>query len=80
LILFWFDMGWVQQGEASGVWSQTRGTLKPVSRQEAAEVMAPVHLLVALGYVQYAKAHGLPVPKIPVVPVRSERHHQAAVR
>lgn len=80
LILFWFDMGWVQRGEANGVWSQTRGTTVPVSRQEAAEIMEPVHMLVATGYIQFAKAHGLPVPKIPVTPVRSKHHRQAAVK
>ena len=80
LILFWFDMGWVQQGEPNGVWSETRGTLKPVSKREAAIVMTPVHLLVANGYLQYAKNHGLPVPKIPVVPVGTERKHHAAMR
>jgi len=80
LILFWFDMGWIQKGEANGDWSQTRGTLKPVTRQEAAEIMEPVHLLVAHGYIQFAKAHGLPVPEIPVVPVTTERKHHAAVR
>jgi hypothetical protein len=80
LILFWFDMGWIEKGEANGVWSETKGTLKPVTRQEAAVVMEPVNLLVAIGYSQYAKSHGLPVPTIPVVPVTTERHRHAEVR
>jgi len=77
MIQFWLDMGWVSAGEASGVWSQTKGVPRPVSRMEAADLMDPVHLLVAGGYLQYAKRHGLPVPTIPVVPVRSEHHRQA---
>lgn len=80
LLLFSLDMGWVKTGEANGEWSETRGTMKPVTRQEAAEIMEPVHMLVAAGYAQFAKAHGLPVPTIPVVPVRTERKHHAAVR
>lgn len=76
LILFSLDMGWVKTGEANGDWSETRGTMTPVSRQEARAIMEPVHLLVATGYAQYAKAHGLPVPTFPVVPVR-ERHRHA---
>jgi hypothetical protein len=80
LILFWFDMGWIEKGEANGVWSDTRGTLKPVTRQEAAVVMEPVNMLVAIGYALFAKAHGLPVPTIPVVPVTTEHRRHAAIR
>lgn len=79
LILWSLDMGWVLHGEADGVWSETRGTMKPVNRQAAGEIMDPVHRLVAAGYAHYATAHGLPVPTIPVTPIRSEHHRQAMV-
>jgi hypothetical protein len=80
LILFWFDMGWLEKGEANGKWSETKGTLEPVSLGEAKAVMEPVNMLVAIGYSQFAKAHGLPVPKLPVVPVKGEHKRHAAIR
>lgn len=80
MIRFWVDTGWVQHGEANGVWSKANMMTRPASRAEAVEMMQPVHLLVAHGYLQYAKNHGLPVPTIPVVPVRSEHERHAAIR
>ncbi|HZY30817.1 MAG TPA: hypothetical protein VFF86_04160 [Candidatus Methylomirabilis sp.] len=77
MIRFWVDQGWVTNGEATGRWSPWKTTSRPASREEAKGLMEPAHLLVAAGYVQYAKSHGLPAPTIPVVPVKSERHRQA---
>ena len=81
MIQFWIDKGWVTNGEANGEWSAVNTTTRPASREEAVSLMQPVHAMVAQGYIQYAKAHGLPEPTIPVVPVKTERHHrQAAVQ
>jgi len=78
-IRFWLDMGWVASGEVTGDW-KGKMTTEPVSRSEAVALMEPVHLLVTSGYLQYAKAHGLPVPTIPVVPVTTGEKHHAAGR
>lgn len=80
MIRFWLDRGWVKNGEADGRWSDTRATPRPISKGDAVLVMEPIHMLTAIGYLQYAKKNGLPVPNIPVVPVRSEHHRQAAMR
>src|SRR3990167_6439718 len=72
-IRFWVDQGWVQRGEADGVWSKGNMSTRPASREEARGLMEPVHLMVANGYLVYAKGHGLPVPTIPVVPVKIGR-------
>lgn len=80
MIQFWIDKGWVTNGEANGEWSAVNTTTRPASREEAVPLMQPVHAMVAYGYIQYAKAHGLPEPTIPVVPVKTERHHRAGLR
>jgi hypothetical protein len=63
-IQFWLDVGWVRGGAASGEWSPPRATTQPVTIAEATVLMRPVHLLVARGYIAYAKANGLPVPSL----------------
>lgn len=80
MIQFRIDKGWVMNGEANGEWSDGNTTSRPASREEAVSLMQPVHLMVAHGYIQYAKAHGLLVPTIPVVPVTTERHQHAGLR
>ena len=77
MIRFSLDNGWVKSGEANGDWSAMRTTAAPIRRDEAILMLEPIHMLVAIGYLHYAKAHSLPVPKIPVVPVTTERHRHA---